>query len=106
MRITGNKIWNRNSDIYKKSAENVRVGQKAMLGIAIKDILPNSTFRERIKLKDIAEYVTRIKWRQRGHVARTSNDKSIKKYWDGVYEKINVNLEEIYVHQGTIMAAG
>ena len=67
----------------KKSAENLRVAQRAMeramLGITKRDRIPNNTIRQRTKIKDIVEYVTRMKWRWAGHVARSSNDRWTKR---------------------------
>jgi len=65
--------------LTKKTAENLRVAQRAMeramLGITRRDRIPNNTIRQRTKTKDIVEYVARMKWRWAGHVARTSNDR-------------------------------
>ena len=53
--------------LTKKSAEKLEVGQKAMkramLGITKRNRLPNNTIRQRTKVKDVVDHITRMKWR-------------------------------------------
>ena len=64
--------------LTKKSAEKLRVGQirmdRAKLEITKRDRIPNNTIRQRTKVKDLVDHITRMKWRWTGHIKRTSSD--------------------------------
>ncbi|KAM0735271.1 LINE-1 retrotransposable element ORF2 protein [Formica fusca] len=56
------------------SANRLRVCQRAieraMLGISLRDHIPNKEVRRRTRITDVVERVARLKWQWAGHVAR------------------------------------
>lgn len=73
MRVTGNNIWSLNCDINKKVGQ--RAMERVMLGNTKKDRIPNNTIRQRTKVKEVVDHITRMKWKCASHMARTSNDR-------------------------------
>uniref|UniRef100_A0A2A4J310 Endonuclease/exonuclease/phosphatase domain-containing protein n=1 Tax=Heliothis virescens TaxID=7102 RepID=A0A2A4J310_HELVI len=62
-----------------KSAESLRVAQRAMercmLGITLLDHKTNEWIRNKTRVRDVVNTITRWKWRWAGHIARMSEDR-------------------------------
>ena len=71
------------STLTKKSVNKVRVTQRAMersmLGITIRDRVPNEAIRRRTGVTDAVERMACLKWSWAGHVARMSHEKWTKR---------------------------
>lgn len=65
--------------ITQASAHRFRVMERAMersmLGISLRDKIPNDEIRRRTKVKDIIEKITELKWQWAGHVARQKDER-------------------------------
>lgn len=61
----------------KKTIHKIGVAQRAMersmLGISLKDRVPNETIRQRTGVSDTIKRITSLKWNWAGHVARMSD---------------------------------
>ena len=47
--------------------------ERKLLGLSLKDRVPNTRIREITKLDDVAQRASRLKWKWGGHVARLQN---------------------------------
>jgi len=60
--------------LTQKSAEKLRVAQRAMersmLGVSLRDRIPNEIIRQRTKVVDVVERIATMKWAWAGHLAR------------------------------------
>lgn len=69
--------------LTKKSINKIRVAQRAMersmMGITLRDRVPNDQIRRITKVMDAVEQITHSKWNWAGHVARMSNQRWTKK---------------------------
>lgn len=69
--------------LTKKTAEQIRVAQRAMersmLGISLRDRVPNKTIRQKTGLTDAIDRITRLKWNWAGHLARTTDGRWTKR---------------------------
>lgn len=65
--------------ITRKTAEELRVAQRAMeramLGISLREKIPNTEIRRRTGVTDIMEQIARQKWRWTGHIARRDEER-------------------------------
>lgn len=52
--------------------------ERSMLGIKLKDRIPNKEIRRRTGLADVASKVKRLKWKWAGHIMRTKDDRWTK----------------------------
>lgn len=71
------------STLTRKSINKVRVAQRAMersiLGISLRDRVPNERIRQRTGITDAIERIAYLKWNWAGHVARMPNEKWTKR---------------------------
>lgn len=69
--------------LTKKSANKLRVTQRAMeraiLGVSLRDRIPNEIIRQRTGVIDVIEKITTLKWNWAGHVARRTDGRWSKK---------------------------
>ena len=49
--------------------------ERKMLGIKLIDKVPNLEIRQRTKINDILEEITKLKWKWAGHVARMKDNR-------------------------------
>lgn len=56
-----------------------RAMERAMLGISLRDRVPNEIIRQRTGVNDAIERITMLKWNWAGHVARMSDGRWTKK---------------------------
>lgn len=52
-----------------------RAMERAMLGISLRNKVPNEEIRRRTQLTDVSERVAQLKWRWAGHIARQSTER-------------------------------
>ena len=55
-----------------------RAMERAMLGISLRDKVPNIEIRSKTKLADILAQIASMKWKWAGHLARTSDNRWTK----------------------------
>lgn len=61
-----------------KLQKTQRAMERAMLGVSLRDKIPNVEIRSKTKLPDILTQVAAMKWKWAGHLARTSDDRWTK----------------------------
>ena len=71
----GAQTWSLTKEIVNKISICQRAMERKMLGIKLQDKIPNKEIREKTKLNDILEVITRSKWKWAGHVARMSDNR-------------------------------
>ena len=71
----GCQTWTLTKGIIHRLQVSQRAMERKILNIKIKDRISNRTIRERTKVDDIIEVVTKAKWRWAGHVARMSDNR-------------------------------
>lgn len=69
--------------LTRKTIHKIRVAQRAMervmLGISIRDRVPNREIRQTTKVADAIERITTLKWNWAGHVARLTDNRWTKR---------------------------
>ena len=69
----GCQTWN----LTEKQKKDLQICQRKLerriLGLSLRDRVPNTRIRETTKLYDVAQRATRLKWKWGGHVARLQN---------------------------------
>ena len=71
MHNPNNDMWvSFTKELMNKMAVCQRKMERKMLGIKQIDRVPNTTIREKTKVNDIIEVMTKTKWKWAGHVAR------------------------------------
>lgn len=69
--------------LTKKTVSKIRITQRAMersmLGLSLRDKVPNIEVRDRTKVMDAIEKITTLKWNWAGHIARLNDDRWTKK---------------------------
>jgi len=67
--------------LTQKSAEKVaqRAMERSMLGVGLRDRIPNEIIRQRTKVADVVERIATVKWAWAGHLARTRDDRWTKR---------------------------
>lgn len=68
--------------IMQKFKTTQRAMERKMMGISLKDKVPNKKIREVTRVADVAEKATRLKWRWAGHVVRSVDEKWSKRILD------------------------
>ena len=71
----GCQTWSFTKELMNKMAVSQRKMERKMLGIKQIDRVPNTTIREKTKVNDIIEVMTKTKWKWAGHVARMSDNR-------------------------------
>ena len=71
----GCQTWTLTKDITNKIQICQRKMERKMLGIKLIDKIPNSTIREKTRVNDILEVITKTKWKWAGHVARMNDNR-------------------------------
>ena len=65
--------------LTRKSIEKIRVAQRAMerviLGISLRDRVPNTIIRQKTRVTDAVERILCLKWNWAGHVARMTDNR-------------------------------
>lgn len=69
--------------LTKKSIEKIQVAQRrmerSMLGITLRDRVPNKTIRQKSGVRDAVETILKLKWNWAGHVARMTDNRWTKR---------------------------
>ena len=71
----GCQTWTLTKDIVQKMKICQRKMERKMLGIKLIDKIPNLEIREKTKVNDIIEEITKLKWKWAGHVARMKDNR-------------------------------
>ncbi|CAH0677679.1 unnamed protein product [Spodoptera exigua] len=56
-----------------------RAMERAMLGVSLKDRIRNEVIRQRTKVIDIAQRISKLKWQWAGHICRRTDDRWSKR---------------------------
>ena len=75
----GSETWSLTTGLVKKLKVAQRAMERAMLGISLRDRIRNEEIRRRIKVLDIAQRISKLKWQWIGHIARRSDGRWGKK---------------------------
>ncbi|CAH2225220.1 jg5212 [Pararge aegeria aegeria] len=74
--------------------------ERAMLGVYLRDQIRNEEIRRRTGVTDIAQRVTKLKWKWAGHIARRTDGRWGSKVLE--WRPCNANsLQAIFVQQWT-----
>lgn len=69
--------------LTKKSIEKIQVAQRrmerSMLGITLRDRVPNEVIRRKTGVRDAVETILKLKWNWAGHVARMTDNRWTKR---------------------------
>ena len=71
--LYGCQTWNLTEKQKKDLQTCQRKMERKILGLSLKDRVPNTRIREITKLGDVAQRASRLKWKWGGHVARLQN---------------------------------
>ena len=52
-----------------------RAMERSMLGVSLKDRIRNEVIRQRTKVTDIAERISKLKWQWAGHICRRTDNR-------------------------------
>ena len=72
--LYGCQTWNLTEKQKKDLQTCQRKIEMKILGLSLKDRVPNTMIREITKLGDVAQRASRLKWKWGGHVARLQNN--------------------------------
>ncbi|CAH2239680.1 jg12456 [Pararge aegeria aegeria] len=64
----GSKTWSLTMGLIKRLRVTQRAVERAMLGVSLRDQIRNVEICRRTKVTDIAQRVTKLKWKWAGHI--------------------------------------
>ena len=70
----GCQTWSLTKALAKKLETSQRAMERRMLNVKLKDRIRNTIIRQRTRGSDIVQYVTNMKWKWAGHIARMKDN--------------------------------
>ena len=67
----GAEMWTLTVGLVHQFKVAQRAMERAMLGVSLKDRIRNEYIRQRTKVIDIAQRISKLKWQWAGHISRS-----------------------------------
>ena len=80
--LYGSETWSTTAAEVRKLEVTVRAMERRMLGISLRDHIPNEEIRRRSGIRDIAQEIRKSKLKWAGHVSRIQDDRWTSKVLD------------------------
>ena len=80
--VYGAETWSTTTEMEQKLITTQRAMERKMFHLSIRDRVRHTEIRKSTKVKDIMNKIKELKWRWAGHIARTVDNRWIKRMND------------------------